>query len=100
MNPLIEHLEIEAAKTEVKLKKIKQKIWSLQKECNHLFIPDVGLMEPPLDEDDLLECSIKCDKCGLRDYNSWYCKQSPNHKCQYSISYDCCDFCGNPEERK
>jgi hypothetical protein len=40
----------------------------------------------------------ECSKCG-KD-GEWYCPDSPNHQCVYTKSYDWCDFCGGPEERK
>ena len=39
-----------------------------------------------------------CAVCG--DRGGWYCPSSPTHLCVYSASFDCCDFCGEPEERK
>ena len=42
--------------------------------------------------------SAVCAKCG-KDFG-WWCPKSPDHCCHYSKSYDSCDFCGEPEERK
>lgn len=39
-----------------------------------------------------------CAVCQER--GGWYCPDSPDHLCKYSKSYDWCDFCGEPEERK
>lgn len=42
----------------------------------------------------------KCEECG--EYSqSWWCPESPNHLCSYEkYNPDCCDHCGQPEERK
>ena len=43
--------------------------------------------------------SAICNVCD-RDFG-WYCTTSPLHKsCVYTVSFDCCDYCGQPEERK
>ena len=44
-------------------------------------------------------CTI-CKKCF-----DWWCEESPNHQCDYtqedgSFDFDCCRYCGGPEERK
>lgn len=39
-----------------------------------------------------------CAVCG--DRSGWWCPDSADHLCHYSKDYDCCDFCGEPEERK
>lgn len=41
----------------------------------------------------------KCSICGKR-LNEWYCPKSEDHLCHYSRSWDSCDFCGMPGERK
>lgn len=55
------------------------------KECDHEIV-----------EDDI--GSAVCRKCG--EYFGWYCPNSKTHLCEYTIDEDCCDHCGNPEERK
>jgi energy-converting hydrogenase Eha subunit A len=30
----------------------------------------------------------------------WYCPESPNGECRYTVTEDECDFCGEPLERK
>jgi hypothetical protein len=40
-----------------------------------------------------------CADCGERHFG-WYCPKSPDGQCHYSKSFDCCDYCGYPEERK
>jgi hypothetical protein len=40
----------------------------------------------------------KC-ACG-KHADQWYCETSPDHLCKYSKSFDSCDYCGDPEERK
>lgn len=43
--------------------------------------------------------SALCWICG-HYFGGWYCPDSPDHLCHYSKSYDCCDYCHQPEERK
>jgi hypothetical protein len=38
-------------------------------------------------------------KCGTHAYG-WYCPTSPTKLCVYAKSFDSCDYCGDPEERK
>ncbi len=40
-----------------------------------------------------------CVGCGKR-FDGWWCPSSPDKQCHYSSNYDCCDYCGEPEERK
>ena len=40
-----------------------------------------------------------CADCGERSFG-WYCPKSPDGQCHYTKSFDGCDYCGNPEERK
>jgi hypothetical protein len=40
----------------------------------------------------------RCCICNVN--HGWYCPDSPDHSCHYSQSYDSCDHCGEPEERK
>lgn len=42
--------------------------------------------------------SATCDTCWHD--GGWWCPKSKNHMCQYTKSYDSCDFCHQPEERK
>ena len=40
-----------------------------------------------------------CADCGERMFG-WYCPKSPDGRCHYSKSFDSCDYCEYPEERK
>jgi len=62
-------------------------------------------------EMDLRVLLVKCHHKIIKEYESavciicgknfgWWCPKSPDHFCHYSESYDSCDFCGEPEERK
>ena len=42
--------------------------------------------------------SAYCGLCGKR--LGWWCPDSQNHQCAYSVSWDNCDFCGEPDDRK
>lgn len=67
------------------------KIDAIQEHCAHTW-------EPSNPEN--LDSSVPfCPSCGLRG-TGWWCAASPTKTCVYSKSYDQCDFCGNPEERK
>ena len=43
----------------------------------------------------------QCATCG-KALDGWFCPSNPDGtaRCRYSESMDCCDFCGQPEERK
>jgi len=42
--------------------------------------------------------TAECAICNKRF--GWWCPESSLHYCQYTVDYDSCDFCGQPEERK
>jgi len=60
-----------------------------RQECRHKFV-DNGVSGAAI-------CSI----CGHRP-GYWFCPSSPfsDKQCSYSESYDECDYCHEPEERK
>jgi hypothetical protein len=33
-------------------------------------------------------------------HGDWDCKDSPTKNCMYTVDFDCCIFCGEPDERK
>lgn len=68
--------------------------------CNHQYKP--SWPESP-------DCSHpKCELCG-DEKSGWWCEESPSKSCdyfdpsrppRYQMNYDCCRYCGDPEERK
>ena len=63
----------------------------LPKICNHPKLMSSDPQDP--------DCSRAiCPVCG--ESFGWWCPKSPDGKCHYSKSFDSCDYCGNPEERK
>jgi 3',5'-cyclic AMP phosphodiesterase CpdA len=44
------------------------------------------------------DTSAICIICG--ENFGWWCPKSPDGFCEYSTTFDSCDWCGEPEERK
>lgn len=100
----------------------KKEMWKLVAECPHSFKP---LSNKELKDEDFSDSAICISGCGQRF--GWRCKESPDGVCHYlpfddkhvkllngelvliseetledaqDEHYECCLFCGQPEERK
>lgn len=73
----------------------------LMKRCEergHVLRPRNLNILTELKENKWASTGVYCEVCGKSF--GWFCPKSPDMKCHYSKSYDGCDYCGMPEERK
>lgn len=93
---IIEEAEKKIRKFQNEIKKYIEIIEREREECGHEIVPS-----DPKNPD----CSSPvCNKCGQKWSWEWYCPNAPDHRCNYDhdgfYDYDCCKYCGQPEERK
>ena len=79
---------------------LKERIAAVRETINELQEKEYALCKQCADAGHFIEKkddSAVCDTCG-KDMG-WWCPNSPNHYCDYSVG-ECCNYCNEPEERK
>jgi len=83
------------------IQKYRIERYELMRQCSeqgHVLRPrNLNILED-LKTDKWASTGVYCEVCS--ESFGWFCPESPDMKCHYSKSYDQCDYCGMPEERK
>ena len=98
-----EALVLEPKQRKALLEGLYAEMWPLEAQINFLKYTcqhHVAAIPGDYYAEDKWRCdTAHCEGCGLD--MGWYCPTSSDHCCHYDNgNFDCCDFCGMPDERK